>query len=171
MPAACIATSVPVAIAMPTSAAASAGASLIPSPTMATTLPSAFSRATHVGLVARQDLGEHPVDAELLRDRIGRARAVAGHHDGFDAARMQAGDRLMRARGLTVSPKATSPSTRASGAVSASHDTVRPWDSSASRLGLERRVGQPVLRDQPPGAEQQRTTVDDAATRRGPAAP
>ena len=39
MPAACIATSVPVAIAMPTSAAASAGASLMPSPTIATTLP------------------------------------------------------------------------------------------------------------------------------------
>ena len=36
MPAACIATSVPVAIAMPTSAAASAGASLMPSPTIAT---------------------------------------------------------------------------------------------------------------------------------------
>ena len=41
MPAACIAASVPVPIAMPTSAAASAGASLMPSPTIATrrTLP------------------------------------------------------------------------------------------------------------------------------------
>ena len=46
MPALSIATSVPDPIAMPTSAAASAGASLTPSPAIATTRPSAFSFAT-----------------------------------------------------------------------------------------------------------------------------
>ena len=46
MSAASMATSVPVPMAMPTSAWASAGASLMPSPTMATTLPPACSSLT-----------------------------------------------------------------------------------------------------------------------------
>ncbi len=41
-----MATSVPVPMAMPMSAWASAGASLMPSPTIATTLPAACSRLT-----------------------------------------------------------------------------------------------------------------------------
>ena len=45
-----IATSVPVPIAMPTSACASAGASLMPSPTIATTAPSACSFCTSSAL-------------------------------------------------------------------------------------------------------------------------
>ncbi len=45
-PALSIATSVPVPIAIPTSACASAGASLMPSPAIATTLPAACSSAT-----------------------------------------------------------------------------------------------------------------------------
>ena len=45
-PALSIATSVPVPMAMPTSAAASAGASLTPSPAIATTRPSRRSRST-----------------------------------------------------------------------------------------------------------------------------
>lgn len=45
-PADSIATSVPVPIAIPTSAAAKAGASLIPSPAIATTRPSARSFLT-----------------------------------------------------------------------------------------------------------------------------
>ena len=45
-----IATSVPVPIAMPTSAAASAGASLMPSPAIATRRPSALSRCTSATL-------------------------------------------------------------------------------------------------------------------------
>ncbi len=45
-PALSIATSVPVPMAMPTSACASAGASLMPSPAIATLRPSACSRLT-----------------------------------------------------------------------------------------------------------------------------
>ena len=44
--AASMATSVPVPMAMPTSACASAGASFIPAPTMATILPSSWSVRT-----------------------------------------------------------------------------------------------------------------------------
>ena len=51
-PALSIATSVPVPMAMPTSAAASAGASLMPSPAMATTFPSARRRFTASALSA-----------------------------------------------------------------------------------------------------------------------
>jgi hypothetical protein len=58
MPAACMATSVPVDMAMPTSAAASAGASLMPSPTMATTRRPGAQR-TRPALSLRQHLGSH----------------------------------------------------------------------------------------------------------------
>ena len=71
--AASIATSVPVPMASPRSAWASAAASLTPSPTIATTRPSACSRLTHVDLVGRQHLGDHLVDADLGGDRRGRA--------------------------------------------------------------------------------------------------
>ena len=54
-----MATSVPVPMASPRSAWASAAASLTPSPTMATTRPSACSWRTTVDLVGRQDLGDH----------------------------------------------------------------------------------------------------------------
>jgi hypothetical protein len=59
MPAVCMATSVPPAIAMPTSAAASAGASLMPSPTIATTAGVAQPQLDDGGLVAGQHLGAH----------------------------------------------------------------------------------------------------------------
>ena len=59
-PALSIATSVPVPIAMPTSACASAGASLMPSPAIATTRPSACSRSTTRGLLVGQHLGDAP---------------------------------------------------------------------------------------------------------------
>ena len=65
-----IATSAPVPIAIPRSAAASAGASLIPSPTIATTWPAACSAATLAALSAGQDLGQDP----LRRDADLRAR-------------------------------------------------------------------------------------------------
>jgi hypothetical protein len=53
-----MATSVPAPMAMPTSAAASAGASLTPSPAMATTRPSPEA-LDDLGLVLRQHLGGH----------------------------------------------------------------------------------------------------------------
>ena len=60
-----MATSVPVPMAMPTSACASAGASLMPSPTIATVLPCGLELLHFAGLVFRQNLGADTVDAEL----------------------------------------------------------------------------------------------------------
>ena len=89
MPALSIATSVPVPIAMPTSAAASAGASLMPSPAIATTWPCSRSLTNAFVLVLRLDAGVDFIDAELLRDGACGALVVAGEHDDFDAELMQ----------------------------------------------------------------------------------
>ena len=64
-----IATSVPVPIAMPTSACASAGASLMPSPAIATTRPSLLQRLDERELVGRLHFAVHLVDAERRGDR------------------------------------------------------------------------------------------------------
>ena len=107
-----IATSVPVPIARPRSACASAGASLTPSPTIATTRPSAWSRRTTVGLVGRQHLGDHLVDADLARRP--RAAVAALSPVSSTGRRPSALQRARRPRpsvGLTVS--ATTNSARA----------------------------------------------------------
>ena len=62
-----------VPIAMPTSACASAGASLMPSPTIATTRPSRWSRSISRDLALRQHAGHDPLDARLARHRLGGA--------------------------------------------------------------------------------------------------
>ncbi len=92
MPALSIATSVPVPIAMPTSADASAGASLTPSPAIATTRPARRSLFDHLGLAVRQHLGLDLGDAEPARHGLRGGAVVAGqHHDaqafGFQALR------------------------------------------------------------------------------------
>src|SRR6516225_9543559 len=71
------ATSAPCFMAMPTSAKLKAGESLMPSPTMATTLPS----LDHLGLVGRQHVGEPVRQAEPLAHRARHHRIVAGQHD------------------------------------------------------------------------------------------
>jgi hypothetical protein len=48
------------------------------------------------GLVPRQDLGEHGLDAELGGDGGGHRASVAGHHDHLDALLLQAPHRLAR---------------------------------------------------------------------------
>ena len=73
-----MATSVPVPMAMPRSAWASAAASLTPSPTMATTRPWSCSRRTTSTLSAGQHLGDHLADADLGGDGAGGARVVPG---------------------------------------------------------------------------------------------
>ena len=67
-----MATSVPVPMARPRSAWASAAASLTPSPTIATTLPSACSRLTTSTLSAGSTSAITVVDADLGGDRRGR---------------------------------------------------------------------------------------------------
>ena len=119
------ATSVPRSpIAMPMSAALSAGASLTPSPVIATTSPRAFSARTMRSFCSGTTrakmltspmrsascvvahLGELGAGDELRRLASGRSRArcdvavpgiVAGDHDDADAGRVRLGDRLRHA--------------------------------------------------------------------------
>ena len=78
IPAASMATSVPEPMAMPRSAAASAGASLTPSPTMAIAPWIARSSVDDARLVLRRHLGTDFVDADLPGDGAG---------GGFDCRR------------------------------------------------------------------------------------
>ena len=80
LPASCAAC-VPVFIAMPTSAWASAGASLVPSPVIATRLPPSCSLRMRASLCSGVACGEEIVDAGLARDRGGREGIVARDHD------------------------------------------------------------------------------------------
>ena len=113
MPALSIATSVPVPIAMPTVAAASAGASLMPSPAIATTRPSRCSLSIDVAFFVGADFGNDLVDADRVGDSLrGRPHVPCQHHDAHALA-VQAPNRILRrgldrilddhgARGLTV---------------------------------------------------------------------
>ena len=114
-------TSVPVIpIATPMSARLSAGASLTPSPVIATTLPLRFSMLDEAHLVLRRDarddadpvdlvlelvvaqrreLGARqsaPLDPELGGDRRGGRGVVAGDHAHADPRLLAAGDRVPR---------------------------------------------------------------------------
>ena len=64
-------------MARPRSACASAGASLTPSPTIATTRPSACSRRMTSALLRGQDVGDDLVDADLGRDGRGASPALS----------------------------------------------------------------------------------------------
>ena len=83
-----MATSVPAPIAMPMSARVSAGASLMPSPTMAT-LPCFLQLADHGFLAVRQHAGDDLVHTGLRADGLGGAFVVAGEHDDADAHVLQ----------------------------------------------------------------------------------
>src|ERR1043166_23990 len=98
-----IATSVPVPIAMPTSAAAKAGASLIPSPATGGVLfappprhrpPPAFAaeRFDEVNFVGGLDLGLPVIDAQFGRDGTGCSAIVASAHNHADSELMKIGD-------------------------------------------------------------------------------
>ena len=85
---------VPVFMATPTSAWASAGASLVPSPHIATSLPCRLLLADQLELVLGRRLGEEVVDARLGGDRGRGQRVVAGDHHRADAHRAQLGEAL-----------------------------------------------------------------------------
>jgi hypothetical protein len=95
MSAASMATSVPEPIAMPTSACASAGASLMPSPHG----HHAAGRLERLHL-GRLAVGQHPrhdaVDLarrrDQPRDRVGGLLVVAGDHHDLEAHRLQPSD-------------------------------------------------------------------------------
>ena len=145
-----MATSVPVAMAMPTSAAASAGASLMPSPTMATTLPSRAG-ATTSALSPGSTSARTCVDAELpRRPRRPLPAVVAGEHHGLDAQRVQratasrarrldacrrrpAGPAARRRRDFAPATRRSGPRARSSPRVAASARGRRRARASARR--------------------------------------
>ena len=88
---------VPVFIATPTSAWASAGASFVPSPVIATIRPFALLLLDQRHLRLRRRLGEEVVDAGLLRDHGGGDAVVAGDHHGADAHPAQLVEALVHA--------------------------------------------------------------------------
>ena len=92
--AASMATSVPEPIATPTSAWARAGASLMPSPTIATTRPSACSRVTSRAFCSGSTSATTRSMPACARDRLrGLARVVAGEHHDLEPERAQRRDR------------------------------------------------------------------------------
>src|ERR1039457_6456531 len=78
MEAASLAMSVPVPMAMPTSACASAGASLMPSPTMATFLPAACNFRTSANLASGSTSA-----SEVLPSLLSANMSIAGRIDGL----------------------------------------------------------------------------------------
>ena len=122
MPALSMAMSVPVPIAMPTSARASAGASLMPSPAIATTCPSAWSVATAACFPA----GVMPARTSSMPSSCATARAVVSLSPVSITMRRPAvrrASRLSTACGLTGSRTATKPAGPPS---IATHITVAP---------------------------------------------
>ena len=93
-----MATSVPVPMAMPRSACASAGASFTPSPTTATRWPSACSARTTSTFSPGSTSATTRSMPDLGRDRVGGRLAVAGDHDRLEPELVQRGDRVARRR-------------------------------------------------------------------------
>ena len=89
---------VPVCMATPTSAWASAGASLEPSPHMATRRPLACSSRIRRSLSSGRGLGEEVVDAGFGGDGGGGDRVVAGDHHGAQAHPAQVGEAFLHPR-------------------------------------------------------------------------
>ena len=92
-----LAACVPVFIATATSAWASAGASLVPSPVMATSRPPAWYSRISFSLASGVACGEEVVDAGLGGDGGGGQRVVAGDHHRLDAHAAQLGEALLDA--------------------------------------------------------------------------
>ena len=158
MPAVSIATSVPVAMAIPTSAAARAGASLMPSPTIATTLPAWRSAATAAALSCGRMLACTASMPIAVATGLCGPGAVAGEHHSADAQAMQSGDRGPCAR---------------LGCVAECHQRQgravlrQPRHGVAGLLqrrglGGQRRRVHPRLRHQPGVAEHRRVSTHDA---------
>ena len=88
---------VPVFMATATSAWASAGASLVPSPVMATRRPPAWYSRMSLSLASGVACGQEVVHAGLGGDGRGGQRVVAGDHHGLDAHLAQLGEALLDA--------------------------------------------------------------------------
>src|SRR5918996_6167792 len=96
-PALSIATSVPVPMAMPTWACARAGAPLTPSPAIATTLPSPWSRRMTSAFCSGRT-SANVVEPKGASDRLGGDAGVAGQHHHLQPLRLKRPHRLRCAR-------------------------------------------------------------------------
>ena len=105
-----LAACVPVFMATPTSAWASAGASFVPSPGHRDEPAARLLALDQRHLVLGRRLGEEVVDARLLRDRLRGERVVARDHDGADAHRPQLGRSARCMPSLTMSLRWMTPS-------------------------------------------------------------
>ena len=157
-----MATSVPVPMARPRSAWASAAASLTPSPTIATTASLVLQAAHDVDLVLGQHLGDDVVgrDADLGGDRRrGRARLSPVSRTGR-SPRSRSSAIAAALVGLTVSATTSSPRTAPSQPTSTA---VRPaasassWAARSVVVEVHRPVG-----EQPLAADDDAVAVDDA---------
>ena len=154
-----MATSVPVPMLRPRSAWASAGASLTPSPTIATTRPSACRRRITSALPDGHDLGDDLVDADLGGDRAGGRLVVAGQQHRAQPERLQRGDGL----GGAVLDGVGDDEDRGHLAVPAGGDRGLPARLGGAAGGVELRaqVQRPLGQQRGPSHDQ-RVAVDDA---------
>ena len=153
MPALSIATSVPVPIAMPTSACASAGASLMPSPAMATTRPSACSRRTTSRFCVRQHLARSPRRCRASRATALAVAALSPVSITIAQARRRAAARI--ASGVDALIGSATPTSPASVAVDGDeHDRLPVARSASAALGERRRSSTPWSLHQRGVAEQ-----------------
>ncbi len=164
-----MATSVPVPMARPRSAWARAAASLTPSPTMATTLPSACSRRDDVDLVLRAGPRRcTSVDADLGGDRAGDGRVVAGEQHRRQAERAAAARSASALVGLTASATTSTPAGRAVPADERRRSARRSRPRPAAAVELGGRSQRPVGEQATPGPTSDRRDRRPRPARRGP---
>ncbi len=138
----CIAMSVPCPIAMPTLAAASAGASLMPSPAIATIVSLRLQFLDQCVLVGRQHFGAEICNAQSLRrNRCRGRRAIAGRHHYPHAGAALAHLIADSVVALIGSAIASSPSNRFS---TPTNTTVLPSLRSRSAVSIHRCESMPA---------------------------
>ena len=139
-PALSIATSVPVPMAMPTSAAASAGASLTPSPAMATTRPSRRNRSTTALFCS----GSTSASTSAMPSRRATAMAVVRLSPVSMTMRMPLrGERLQRLRRARLDRVGDGDDARRACRRSPRRSTVAPSWRSRSASASSGAVGMP----------------------------
>ena len=154
-----MAASVPVPMAMPRSAWASAAASLTPSPTTATTRPSRLQAAHERDLVRGQRLGDDGGDADLRRGGAGRALAVPGEQHRLDANRRSSAT----ASALVSRTVSATTTTRPRPPVPGQPIPVAPRPSAAASAAQLGRELDPVVGEQQRAADEHVAAVDAAA--------
>ena len=151
-------------IAMPTSAAASTGASLTPSPTMITGRSAIAGDLVH--LVGRQAVGAHARDAELGGDVVGGRLRVAREHHRLGARRARRAARASparssRRRSLASSAPAKRPSMATYTASSPGAMVVRAASGACSATN----ANLPTTTSRPPISPARRSSRPRAPTR------